>query len=73
MKENFNLTYLKELSDGDKAFEKKLLDILKTELPEEMKDRNYKKSLSFLLKKHLLLIMESNILGTEPFTFTPIR
>lgn len=38
MKENFNFTYLKELSDGDIAFEKKLLDILKTELPDEIKE-----------------------------------
>ena len=38
MEENYNLSYLKELSDGDEVFEKKILDILKIELPEEIEE-----------------------------------
>ncbi len=40
MKENYNLSYLKELSDGDKKFENKLLGILKAEFPIEIEEYN---------------------------------
>ena len=32
-----NLNYIYNMSDGDKLFEKKLIDIIKTEFPEEKK------------------------------------
>jgi HPt (histidine-containing phosphotransfer) domain-containing protein len=47
MKENYNLSYLKELSDGDKNFENKLLDILKAEFPLEIKEYNTNIKLGF--------------------------
>lgn len=40
MEEQPNLTYLKELSGGDEEFERKLLNVLKVELPQEI--RSYK-------------------------------
>ncbi len=33
-----NLKYIKELSGGDKAFEKSILDVFKKEFPEEVKE-----------------------------------
>lgn len=33
-----NLKYIKELSEGDSAFEAKLISVLKKELPEEFKE-----------------------------------
>ena len=44
MKEKPNLNYLKEISGGDLEFEKKLLIIVKKELPEEI--ITYKKFLN---------------------------
>ena len=32
-----NLNYIRELSGGDQNFEKKIIDIIKKEFPEEMK------------------------------------
>lgn len=37
MKETPNLNYIKELSGGDDAFEKKILAVIKAEFPEEKK------------------------------------
>ena len=44
MNEKPNLLYLKEISGGDVEFEKKLLEIVKKELPEEI--NTYKKFLN---------------------------
>lgn len=38
MEEHPNLTYIKELSGSDKAFEEKLLEVVKKELPLEIEE-----------------------------------
>lgn len=40
-----NLNYIKELAEGDKAFEAKLIAVLKKELPEELEEymNNFRK------------------------------
>lgn len=44
MKEQPNLSYIHQLSGGDKAFEDKLLNVVKRELPEEVE--TYRHSIS---------------------------
>ena len=68
MKENHNLSYLNELSDGDEVFEKKLLDILKAELPEEIEEyqNNIRSnSLSLVAENVHKLKHKISILGLE--------
>lgn len=60
-----NLSYISSMSGGDKAFEKKLLDIIKGEFPEEknvyytnIKAKNYKLSADNVHKlKHKISIL----------------
>lgn len=60
-----NLNYIKELSDGDKQFENKVLSILKEEFPLELdhflanyKKKDYKKSAEDVHKlKHKISIL----------------
>ena len=60
-----NFKYIKELSDGDKEFEGKVISILKREFPEELnrflqnhKRRDYKKSAEDVHKlKHKISIL----------------
>jgi len=47
MKEQPNLLYLKEISGGDLAFENQMLEIVKKELPEEIK--SYENSLKKII------------------------
>jgi len=44
MEEQANLAYIRELSGGDEAFEEKLLDVVKKELPLEIEE--YRQNLS---------------------------
>ena len=61
-----NLNYIKSISDGDKTFEKKLINIIKEEYPQEkyiyqtnIKSKNYKATSEIVHKlKHKI-----NILG----------
>lgn len=65
MKEEPNLLYLKEISEGDLEFEKKLLEIVKKELPEEiklyqnlLKNNNFNKAAEVVHKiKHKISIL----------------
>lgn len=60
-----NLNYIKELSGGDKAFEQKIISVLKKEFPVELKrflvhfeEKNYKKSAEDVHKlKHKISIL----------------
>lgn len=60
-----NLNYIKELSDGDLTFEKKLIDVLRKELPEEyqvflesFEEKNFKKTADSVHKlKHKISIL----------------
>jgi len=68
MKEKHNLSYLKELSDGDEVFEKKLIDILKAELPEEIEEYQHNihsNSLSLVAENVHKLKHKISILGLE--------
>ncbi|WP_047550207.1 hypothetical protein [Psychroserpens sp. Hel_I_66] len=60
-----NLSYIESMSGGDKAFEQKLIDIIKGEFPEEKKvyfenilDKNYKLTAENVHKlKHKISIL----------------
>ena len=60
-----NLTYIKELSDGDLEFEKQLISVVKRELPDEYQDfldnyesKNFKKTAESVHKlKHKISIL----------------
>jgi len=68
MKEIHNLSYLKELSDGDEVFEKKLLDILKVELPDEIEEyqNNIRSNSLFLVAENVHKLKHKiSILGLE--------
>lgn len=65
---NLNLNYIKELSAGDKIFEKKLISILKDEFPKEsshyyacLKNNDLKKTAEIVHKiKHKISILGFN-------------
>ena len=65
MMEKPNLNYLKEISGGDIIFEKKMLEIVKKELPEEIKSyknfielQNYNQAAEIVHKiKHKISIL----------------
>ncbi|MDH3381659.1 MAG: Hpt domain-containing protein [Flavobacteriaceae bacterium] len=65
MTEKPNLNYLKEISGGDLVFEQKLLEIVKKELPEEIKsyenylnEDNFKQAAEIVHKiKHKISIL----------------
>ena len=75
MIEKPNLNYLKEISGGDVIFEKKMIEIVKKELPEEIKSyenflnaHNFKQAAEIVHKiKHKI-----SILGLEKSYQTPI-
>ncbi|XCF05352.1 Hpt domain-containing protein [Tamlana crocina] len=60
-----NLTYIESMSGGDKAFEEKLLSIIKTEFPQEketyynnLADKNFKETAENVHKlKHKISIL----------------
>lgn len=65
MNEQPNLSYIHQLSGGDREFEKKLLDVVRRELPEEIQvynqateDKNYKDASAIVHKlKHKISIL----------------
>jgi HPt (histidine-containing phosphotransfer) domain-containing protein len=68
MKEQPNLLYLKEISGGDLAFENQMLEIVKKELPEEIKSyENSLKENNFKLTAEIVhkLKHKISILGLE--------
>ncbi len=68
MNEQPNLVYIKKLADGNVAFEKKLIEVIKEELPEEfaayndlLKNKKFTKASDLVHK----LIHKISILGLE--------